>query len=391
MAKRLALVGGDVITGRAGERPLQANVILDDGAIVAVGSEVPGGGDEVVDISGKTVLPGLIDAHVHLTSVGPLPPDERQREISRSMERLLAAGFTTVRDLGAIGTDLFEIRASAERGERRAPRLVLCGQVISAPCPGAVAFPGMYREAATREELVAAVHEQADGGADVIKVMSTGALTVADEEVEPAQLGEEELRVLTEAAHARGLPVASHAEGSEGIAFSVNAGVDTIEHGEMGHLVPAALDRMAERGTVLVPTLSVFDHVAEADAFPPWMRERAARLGESGRLTVGEARRRGVAIAVGADAPPQGGNAQELLRLTDAGLSTLEAIIAATSVAALACRVDSVGRIEEGMEADLVVVEGDPSSDIRLLADPRRLAFVIQAGAVVARNGMPAV
>jgi imidazolonepropionase-like amidohydrolase len=141
---------------------------------------------------------------------------------------------------------------------------------------------------------------------------------------------------------------------------------------------------MAEHGAILVPTLSVFDHVAESDAYPAWMRDRGRRLGEAARLTVEAARKQGVAIAMGADAPPPGGNAQELVRLADAGLTPLEALAAATGVAARACRVDrQVGTVEPGKVADLIVVDGNPLTDLTILTDPRRLWLVIQGGTVL--------
>ncbi len=198
----------------------------------------------------------------------------------------------------------------------------------------------------------------------------------------------EELAALVEESHRLGLPVASHAEGADGIRLSVEAGADTIEHGEEGHLVPKVLTSMAERGTILIPTLSVFDHVAESAGYPRWMRERARHLGESARLTVELARQEGVAIAMGADAPPQGGNAQELTRLADAGLTPLEVLTAATGVAARVCRVEScVGTVEVGKVADLIVVDGNPLLDLTLLTDPRRIWLVLQSGRVMARSG----
>ena len=317
-----------------------------------------------------------------------IPAELRAYGLVNAMRDLLKGGITTVRDLGAYGDSLQRLRDAAQQGLCEAPRLVLCGQVISATCAGARAFPGMYREADGVTEIRAAVREQAAAGADVIKVMSTGALTVAGEEVNPPQLMREELAALVDEAHRLGLPVASHAEGAGGIRLSVEAGADTIEHGEEGHLVPEVLTLMAERSTVLVPTLSVFDHVAASDAYPAWMRERGRRLGESARLTVEAARKEGVAIAMGADAPPQGGNAQELVRLVDAGLTPLEALTAGTGIAARACQVDDVvGTVEPGKVADLIVVDGNPLTDIAILTDPRRLWLVFQGGTAIARYG----
>jgi imidazolonepropionase-like amidohydrolase len=360
-------------------------VALRDGFITSVGESPPPADFDVIDLAGKTLLPGLIDAHTHLTSLGNVPDELHAYALVKAMSDLLEAGFTTVRDLGAYGDSAWRLRDAAVRGLCKAPRLLLCGQVISATCAGAKAFPGMYRESTGDEDIRAAVREQASAGADVIKVMSTGALTVAAEDIGPPQLKRDELVALVDEAHRLGLPVASHAEGAEGVRLSVEAGADTIEHGEEGYLVPAALAAMAESGSILVPTLSVFDHVAGSDSYPVWMRERALRLGEAARLTVQAARQEGVAIAMGADAPPQGANAQELARLTDAGLTPLEALTAATGIAARACAVeDRVGTVEPGKIADLVVVDGNPLSDPAILCDSSRLLLVLKDGVVVA-------
>lgn len=384
MAKDLALTGALVVDGTGGHPRENATIVLRDGRIASVGGSVPPADAEVIDLQGKTLLPGLIDAHVHLSSLGGIPQELRAYGLANAMRNLLKGGITTVRDLGSYGDSLQHLRDAARLGLSEAPRLILCGQVISATCAGAKAFPGMYREANGVTEIRSAVREQVAAGADVIKVMATGALTVAGEDINPAQLMGEELVALVEEAHRLGLPVASHAEGADGIQLSVEAGADTIEHGEEAHLVPEVLAAMAEHGTILVPTLSVFDHVAESDAYPAWMRDRGRRLGESARLTVEAARKHGVAIAMGADAPPHGGNAQELVRLADAGLTPLEALAAATGVAARACRVDrQVGTVEPGKVADLIVVDGNPLTDLKILTDPRRLWLVLQGGTVL--------
>jgi imidazolonepropionase-like amidohydrolase len=371
-----------------GARPREnVSVILKDGFIVSVGEPAPSAGTEVIDLRGKTLLPGLIDAHAHVSSLDGVREELRTYGLVHAMRNLLRAGITTVRDLGAYGDSLYRLRDAAQIGLCEAPRLVLCGQVISATCAGAKTFPGMYREANGVTDIRAAVREQASAGADVIKVMSTGALTVAGEDVSPAQLMREELVALAEESHRLGLPVASHAEGADGIRLSVEAGADTIEHGEEGHLVPEVLAAMAEHGTILVPTLSVFDHVAESDRFPAWMRDRGRSLGESARLTVEAARKAGVAIAMGADAPPPGANAQEIVRLADAGLTPLEALTAATGTAARACRVDAlVGTVQPGKVADLIVVDGNPLTDLSILTDPSGLCLVVQDGTVIVRR-----
>jgi imidazolonepropionase-like amidohydrolase len=388
VARDLAAVGARVVDGTGSPPRESVTVVLRNGLITSVGESDPPADCHVIDLAGKTLLPGLIDAHAHLTSLGKLPDELRAYGLVKAMSDLLEAGITTVRDLGAYGDSVWRLRDAALRGLCKAPRLVLCGQVISATCAGAKTFPGMYREANGVDEIRAAVREQASAGADVIKVMSTGALTVAGEDIGPPQLRSDEMVPLVEEAHRLGLPVASHAEGADGIRLSVEAGADTIEHGEEGYLVPEALAAMAESGAIFVPTLSVFDHVAESDAYPRWMRERARRLGESARLTVQAARKEGVAIAMGADAPPQGANAQELVRLADAGLTGIEALTAATGISARACRVDGlVGTVEPGKKADLIVVDGDPVSDLAILSDPQCMWLVLQDGLATAGYG----
>lgn len=298
---------------------------------------------------------------------------------------MLQGGITTVRDLGSYGRSLFRLREAIQLGLCRGPRLVLCGQIVAATSPGARAFPGMYCEADGPDGMRRAVREQIRQGVDFVKVMSTGALTVADEDVNPAQLTAEELEAVVDESHRMGFTVASHAEGLAGIRLSVEAGVDTLEHGEMAFEDSAVLAEMAQRGIIFVPTLCVFDLVADGDAFPDWMRERARFLRESAEKTVAAARSEGVAIAMGADAGPHGENARELVRMVEAGLTPMEGIVAATSTAALACRLEAeVGTIEPGKAADLLVLDGDPLEDVRLFLDPARRWLVLQAGEPVA-------
>ena len=179
--------------------------------------------------------------------------------------------------------------------------------------------------------------------------------------------------------------VASHAEGLAGIRLSVDAGVDTLEHGEMAFQAPDALAAMAERGIILVPTLCVFDLVIDHEGFPGWMRERAKFLRESANRTVEAARTAGVAMAMGADAGPHGENTRELVLLAEAGLTPAEAIVAATSTAARACGIDGeTGTIEVGKAADLLVVDGNPLEDVRVLRNPHAIWLVLRGGKPVA-------
>ena len=376
-----------LIDGGGGSPLANAEIVIDAGRISA---GLTGGARGVVeiDVGGRTIMPGLIDAHVHLCSA--IAPGLRPYALARAARDMLDGGITSVRDLGSYGREVFDLRDAIAAGHCTGPRIVLCGQIVSATSPGAAAFAGMYREADGPAEIRKAVREQIRQGADLIKVMTTGALTVPGEDVGPAQLGDDELAALVDEAHRQGYRVASHAEGADGIAQSVGLGVDTLEHGDMGFMVPDSLAAMAERRIVLVPTLCVFDAVADpSGGFAPWMQERAARLGEAARRTVAAAQSAGVAIAMGADAGPHGANARELVHLVNAGLSNADAIAAGTGIAADACGIsDETGTIAAGKTADILVVEGDPLEDVSVLCDPARRWLVMKDGRPVAGTAL---
>lgn len=394
----LALTKARLIDGTGAPPRDDVTVVVADGRIKSVGEPAPIEA-QVIDLAGRTLLPGLIDAHVHLSSLA-LPqlemqtrnpgPDLQAYGLTFVSRQMLEGGITTVRDCGSYGRSLFTLRQAIELGLCAGPRLVLCGQIVAATSPGARAFAGMYREADGPDDMRKAVREQIRQGADFIKVMATGALTVPDEDINPAQMTLEELRAIVDEAHRMGFKVASHAEGLGGIKLSVEAGVDTLEHGEMSYRDPQVLEAMAEKGIILVPTLCVFEAVANAKAaFPQWMLDQAKRLGESALKTVGAARQAGVMLAMGADAGPHGENARELVKMVEAGLSPMEGIHAATIIAARACGLEhEIGAVAVGRVADLLVIDGDPLQDVRLFTQSERRWLVIQGGKVVAGSAM---
>ncbi len=383
----IALTNARLIDGTGGPAQDGVTVVIGDGRITAIGDAPPPAEAETLDLEGRTLMPGLIDVHVHLSSLDrSLGPEVHPFGLVQASRRMLDGGITTVRDLGSYGRSLFDLRAAIERGLVPGPRLVLCGQIVAASSPGGRTFPGMYREADGPDEMRKAVREQIRQGAQFIKIMSTGALTVIEENVGPTQMTRQEIDAIVEEAHRLGYKVASHAEGSDGIRLSVEAGVDTIEHGEMGFEVPDVLADMAECGIILVPTLCVFDTVARPDGpFLPWMRERAERLRDASRKTMEAALAAGVEMAMGADAGPHGENARELVLMVEAGLSASDGIVAATSTAARVCGLeDEIGTVEVGKRADLLVVDGDPLNDVRILADHSRIWLVFKDGERVA-------
>jgi imidazolonepropionase-like amidohydrolase len=375
-------------------------VVIEDGRIARIGDEMPEG---ALDLGGRTLMPGLVDAHVHVTAFDmPKPlkgeaaiaPEVKHHFIAAGLRAMLRMGITTVRDVGAFGDDLLHARRAAEFGAIESPRVLVCGRILSATSPGGAHFAGMYREADGSDEMRKATREQIRRGADFIKIMTTGARSVVLEDPEPAQITRAEIATVVEEAHRMGFRVAAHCEGLDGTRLAIEEGVDTIEHGLELHRAPELLAALAESGRILVPTLSCFFDLSETHAclWAPRLVELAKQQREEAHLTVAAARAAGVRMAMGFDSMPHGESALELVRMHDAGLTALEAIAAGTSVAADACGLADVGRVQEGAVADLLIVDGDPVADPRVLLDPERIWLVLQGGRPVFRNeGSPSL
>jgi imidazolonepropionase-like amidohydrolase len=398
----MLLTNARVIDG-TGRAPFErASVRVQNGRIVEV-SDGSVSGDCAIDIEGRTLMPGLIDAHAHLSSdisrsPGFGPPPALHGELPRPRELgyfvlaktarvLLAAGVTTVRDVGSYDDEAIALREAVRLGIVEGPRILSCGRIISATAPGGAIFTTMYREADGADDMRRAVREQLRRGADYVKLMATGARSVLAEDPEPAQMTTPELAAIVDEAHRVGVRVAAHVEGLDGARLAVREGVDTIEHGLSLHREPKLLATMAERGIVLVPTLSTFHDLAErfTDDFAPALVEQAKRQLEEAYATLVAARATGVTLAMGHDSGPPGDNAIELVRMVDGGLSPLEGVRAATFGSATALGLSSeVGTVTVGAVADLLVVDGDPLADVRMLCDPERIWMVIQGGKVVA-------
>jgi len=397
------LTGARVIDGAGGDVERAAIEVV-DGRIAGVfpGETPPIPADAtVIDVAGRTVLPGLIDAHVHLSSYDRLPPILRGEaprdpalrifDLANGARGFLAGGITTVRDVGSEDDHALLLREAIRLGLTPGPRVLTCGRILSATAPGGVIFGSMYREADGPDEMRKAVREQIRRGADFIKIMSTGARSVVFEDPEPAQVTRDELRAVIDEAHRMGRRVAAHAEGLGGARLAVEEGVDTIEHGLSLHRAPDLLDAMASAGTVLVPTLTTFHDVAatHADHYPEVLVEQAKRQRDDAYLTLIAAHAAGVTLAMGFDSWPPGGNALELVRMVEGGLPAMDALVAATRGGAAACGLDDLGVVAPGAIADLVVVDGDPLADAAILTDPGRIRLVLQAGVVVAGSAGP--
>ncbi len=354
-----------------------------------------------MDLTGRTVVPGLIDAHCHFISdldrsPGFGPPPHRHGEAPRprelgyfvlaaSAQAIVRSGFTTIRDVGSYDDEALATGKAIDLGIIPGPRIFSCGRIISATAPGGAIFGTMYREADGPWDMREAVREQIRRGAAFVKFMATGARSVVDEDPEPAQMTQEEMSAIVDEAHRMGKRVAAHAEGLHGTRWAIEAGADSIEHGLSLHRAPELLEMMASKGVVLVPTLSTFHDLAErfASDFAESLVEQAKRQLDEAYRTVEAARRAGVTMAVGYDSGPPGASAQEILRMGDAGLSSLEAIAAATLGGAAALGRTDIGRLTPGACADLVAVNGRPDENLGLLASPDNFEFVMKNGEIV--------
>lgn len=400
MSNLRGFVNARIIDGAGGVLD-RATLEIRDGRIIRsdpASGELPAG-EGWIDLGGRTVLPGLVDAHIHLSSYPEalgipkarrgelsLPREVRYFALAKAARDLLRAGITTVRDVGSHDDEQIHLRAAIDAGLTPGPRILHCGRIISATSPGGAVFGTMYRQADGPDDMRKAVREQLRRGADFIKIMASGARSVVLEDPEPAQMTLAEASAVVEEAHRMGKRVAAHAEGLEGIRLAVAAGADTIEHGLALHRDPSLLQTMAERGIVLVPTLTTFHDVANTHAakYPNVLVEQAKRQREEAYQTLLAARDAGVTLAMGFDSSPQGANALELIRMVEGGLTPMQAIVAATSGGARALGLPDIGRTVPGSIADIVVVEGDPLEDVHLLGQPDRIWLVLQGGAQVA-------
>jgi imidazolonepropionase-like amidohydrolase len=423
---RLWLTGGALFDGTGSVARPGVAVLLRDGEIEAIASagEPPPADAHVIDLEGRTLMPGLIDAHAHVKAELPEPdpgaerllPNTRGHFLAAELRETLRRGITTVRDVGSYDDIVFEARQAMRYRGFRGPRLLTCGAIVSATAPGGRWFPGMYREADGPDDVRRAVREQLRRGADFIKVMTTGARSVELEDPDPAQMTREEIAALVDEAHRQGYRIAAHAEGVAGTELAILEGIDTIEHGIYLNQRPDLLERMAASGQVLVPTLSCFYGVAGLDhqigvgegaidepnardrigvayspcqgperPWTPLLVELANYNLRQADLTLRAALAAGVTVAAGHDWHPFWDHALELRRMMAHGMTPAQALSAATAGAAYALGIaDHVGTVAAGKVADLVVFDGDPLAEPALLSRREAVWLVLQGGAPVA-------
>ncbi|MGF1611640.1 MAG: amidohydrolase family protein [Kiloniellales bacterium] len=393
------LTGGQIYDVEAGGYRRGEIAIDDEGRIEGITATAsPAPDDEVIDVDGAFLLPGLIDCHVHLVMptwvADPAAAAARPEGLiaihaAVAAERSLMAGFTALRDVGGWNYHEMAVRSAIEAGLIRGPRLFLAGRILSITTGGAQYYPGMYEVADGVEEVMAAARKQIAMGADLIKVMATGAmLSPESEDSRAIQFRPEELAAAVAIARDNYKPVAAHAHACQGIVNAVEAGVDSIEHGTFAD--DEALALMADRGTFLVPTCCVAQAMLADDAvatsMPQHLTQRLLEFDAIHHEAVRRAHALGVPIAMGTDAGTPGNhhgdNAQEIVQMVrDCGLTPAEAIQAATlNGARLLRQADNLGSLEPGKYADIIGLNGDPLDDIEEL---RRVAFVMKGGVVV--------
>ena len=385
-----------------GARDGRVDLLLRDGSIAAIepatAVDVPSSaavpsdpGLETIDLAGRWVVPGLMNAHTHLGLDGGPDPEAVLRTETRSetvvrstirLESALRAGVTTIRDVGGPDDIDIELGRLVEAGEIPGPRVLASGRVVT--MTGGHGW-WIGREADGPDAVRRATRENLRAGARSIKLMATGGMMTSGRQAGQPQLTVEEMAAAVDEAHKREVPVAAHAESRVGVHNAIRAGVDSVEHGHGGDAT--AIDLMLEHGTALVPTIlsdrRIIDHGVAA-GIPDFVVEQCEAMHDSLVTFLEAAIRAGVRIAAGNDggAPlvPMGDIVGELELYVRHGMTPLAALASATTETARLFGLDDVGLVEIGQRADLLVVEADPLADVAALRGP---AAVLAAGATV--------
>jgi imidazolonepropionase-like amidohydrolase len=386
----LVFRGGTVVDAD-GRR--EADVVVENGEIRQVSAAPSVDADRTVDVSDRYVVPGLINAHVHLALDGRPDPSSMAEEsgtmlayrAAATLRGAVRAGVTTVRDLGAPSTLSVDARDAVAEGVLAGPRVVPAGATITMTGGHGHQLGG--REVDSPTEARKAAREQLKRGAEVLKVIATGGVLTEGAQTGAPELFESELRAVVEVAETAGVPVAAHAHGVEGIKNAVRAGVDSVEHGTF--MDREAAELLAERNTYWVPTTKALAGIAAGGregGIPEWAVAKNEAAIDDHTASFDLAREVGVPIAMGTDAGTPFNDhadaAEELELMVDRGVEATDALRSATVGAADLLGLADVGLVAEGYRADLVILADDPLEDVTAWQRP---GIVVADGEVVAQ------
>jgi imidazolonepropionase-like amidohydrolase len=396
---------GNLIDGKNKEILMQMTIVVEGNKIVSLnkGFTKPDASSKVIDLSKKTVMPGLIDMHVHLeseTSKDQLVKRFTLNEADIAFQstvyakKTLMAGFTTVRDCGGTGVNI-SLRNAINQGIVVGPRVFTAGKAIATTGGHADPTNGYRKDLmgdpGAKEGVIdgvddarKAVRQRYKDGADFIKITATGGVLSVAKDGSGPQFTQEEVNAIVETAKDYGMIVAAHAHGAEGMKRAVLAGVTTIEHGTL--MTDEVMGLMIQKGTYQVPTIIAGKSAAEYAKIPGYypavVVPKALAIGSKIQDNFGKAYKRGVKIAFGTDAGvfPHGENAREFGYMVEAGMPAIEALLSAMlSSANIMGMGDKIGSIESGKLADIVAVDENPTVNIKTMEN---VSFVMKDGVV---------
>ncbi|HTE34533.1 MAG TPA: amidohydrolase family protein [Chryseolinea sp.] len=404
-AQKTLLHCGNLIDGKSNDVQAQMTIVIEGNKITAIekGFSKAAQGDNVIDLTTKTVMPGLIDMHVHLES--ETSKDQALQRFTLNdadvafrstvyAKKTLMAGFTTVRDLGGSGVNV-ALRNAVNAGMVQGPRIFTAGKSIATTGGHADPTNGYRKDLMgdpgpkdgvinSPEEARQAVRQRYKDGSDMIKITATGGVLSIAKDGSGPQFTDEELKAIIETAKDYGMHTAAHAHGAEGMKRAVLAGITTIEHGTK--MTEEIMDLMIKKGTFFVPTISAGKFVAEQAKVPgyyhPLVVPKALEIGPQIQNTFAKAYKRGVKIAFGTDAGvyPHGDNGKEFGFMVEAGMPPMEAIKSATIVpAGILGMSDKIGTLAPGMLADIVATDENPLKNIKTM---EKVSFVMKEGTI---------